>query len=64
MNSQQLQKAIDQCLTVVVEKGTNLKHYQPHFYERLCEVTLKLLNIQAARAGMITAPSGELKGKP
>jgi hypothetical protein len=52
MNSQQLQTAIDKCMVIVVEKGTNLKHYQPHFYERLCEVTLKMLNVQAARAGL------------
>jgi hypothetical protein len=57
MNSQQLQTAIDKCMTIVIENGTNLKQYQPHFYEKLCEATLKMLNIQAVRAGMVTQPS-------
>jgi hypothetical protein len=57
MNSQQLQIAIDKCMIIVIEKGTNLKHYQPHFYEKLCEVTLKMLNIQAVRASIVTQPS-------
>ena len=63
MNSQQLQIAIDKCMVVLVEKGTGLKHYQPHFYERLCEVTLKMLNVQAARAGLVTHPTGQFKEK-
>jgi isocitrate dehydrogenase len=63
MNSQQLQIAIDKCTIIIVEKGTSLKHYQPHFYERLCEVTLKMLNTQAVRAGMITQSNIQFKEK-
>ena len=63
MNSQQLQIAIDKCMVIIVEKGTNLKHYQPHFYERLCEVTLKMLNVQAVRAGLVTHSTIQLKEK-
>jgi hypothetical protein len=57
MNSQQLQTAIDKCMTIVIEKGTNLKQYQPHFYEKLCEATLKMLNIQAVRASLPSYPT-------
>ena len=63
MNSQQLQIAIDKCMVIIVEKGTNLKHYHPHFYERLCEVTLKMLNVQAARADLVTHSTIQLKEK-
>jgi hypothetical protein len=63
MNSQQLQIAIDKYLEIMVEKGTSLKHYHPFFYEKISEVTLKLLHIQAKRAEFLIKPTIELKEK-
>ena len=63
MNNQQLQIAIDKCMVIIVEKGTNLKHYHPHFFEKLCEVTLKMLNVQVTRASLVNDPTIQLKEK-
>jgi hypothetical protein len=63
MNSQQLQTAIDKCLTTMVENGCNLKQYHPHFYEKFSTATLNLLQVQVVRAELVTKPIVQIKEK-
>jgi len=63
MNSQQLQIAIDKYLEIMIEKGSCLKHNNSFFYEKISEVTLKLLHIQVKRAEFLIKPTIELKEK-
>jgi transcriptional regulator len=56
MNTRQLQEAIDKNMKIMVEKGTTLQHYHPHFYEKFSEATLKMVRVQAERAAMATTP--------
>jgi hypothetical protein len=63
MNNQQLQVAIDKCLNIILNEGTNLKQHQPYFYEKFLGIALHLLSIQAERAKIMTQPTLELLGK-
>ncbi len=63
MNSQQLQTAVDKCLKIMVENGGSLKQYHPFFYEKFSAATLKLLETQVVRAGLVTRPTIQLKEK-
>lgn len=53
MTDEQLQKAIEKYVTIIVGDGVRLEHHQKFFYEKLSSVAIKLMHIQVERAGLI-----------
>jgi len=53
MTDEQLQKAIEKYVTIIVGDGVRLENYQKFFYEKLSSVAIKLMHIQVERAGLI-----------
>lgn len=54
MTDYQLQKAIEKYVAVIVGDGVRLEHHHKFFYEKLSNVAIKLMQVQAERAGLVS----------